>query len=225
VSFSDLLKYTLEVYLKEKTYEFKDNEFNQIYTRDFPKSIKEELNLDSDKYLVNSSCGKGNWATIPWIAIFDKEITISAGYGYYVVILFSADMSGFYLTLNQGYTWFENTYGKAARKNITEMTKHIRTIVNSDFETEIDLKSPVDLAKGYGLGAIYSKYYAKNSQDINNIKIDVYKFLKLLEEVKKAIGNDSIAYNQKILYSNKEPKLFYLKGDKNDSYRPQRYKE
>lgn len=67
------------------------------------EELYKELKLDRNRYLIKASYGNSNWANIPWIAIFDKEITVTAQEGYYIVILFNADMSGFYLSLNQGY--------------------------------------------------------------------------------------------------------------------------
>ena len=37
----------------------------------------------------------------------DKNITQSTQYGLYMVYLFKRDMTGFYLSLNQGITFFE----------------------------------------------------------------------------------------------------------------------
>lgn len=54
--------------------------------------------------MVKWSAGQGNWATIPWIAALDSRETSRTSEGVYVVYLFCADMSGVYLTLNQGTT-------------------------------------------------------------------------------------------------------------------------
>ena len=42
----------------------------------------------------------------------NKNITQSTQYGLYMVYLFKGDMTGFYLSLNQGITFFEKEYGK-----------------------------------------------------------------------------------------------------------------
>ena len=51
---------------------------------------------------VKASPGSGNWANVPWVAIFDSRAARSIRDGVYCVYLFRQDMSGFYLTLNQG---------------------------------------------------------------------------------------------------------------------------
>src|SRR5215510_14647495 len=50
------------------------------------------------------SYGKGNWASVPWIAFLDSRETTTTQSGVYVVFLFPEDMRGVYLTYNQGVT-------------------------------------------------------------------------------------------------------------------------
>ncbi len=56
------------------------------------------------KGTYKGSAGAGNWSATPWIAILDILITDTPQSGYYPVFLFRDDMSGFYLSLNQGVT-------------------------------------------------------------------------------------------------------------------------
>jgi len=51
---------------------------------------------------VEWSAGVGRWAKIPWIALMDRRETTTTQQGVYCVYLFREDMSGVYLTLNQG---------------------------------------------------------------------------------------------------------------------------
>ena len=67
------------------------------------KSFK-QLHCLNEQYVVTGSVGQGNWASVPWIAIMNKAITTSTQRGYYIVYLFSEDMSRLYLTLAQGVT-------------------------------------------------------------------------------------------------------------------------
>ena len=53
---------------------------------------------------VKASVGQGNWARVPWIAFLDDRETESTQKGVYGVILFRQDMSGMYVTFNQGVT-------------------------------------------------------------------------------------------------------------------------
>ena len=76
------------------------------FMRDLPPIINGELSLSAN-YMVRGSAG--DWKTyayIPWVAIFDKQITTSALRGVYIVFLFSGDAKHVYLSLNQGFTFF-----------------------------------------------------------------------------------------------------------------------
>jgi hypothetical protein len=52
--------------------------------------------------LVTSFLGIGDVANVPWLAFLDKRVASSIQTGIHCVFLFRADMSGLYLTLNQG---------------------------------------------------------------------------------------------------------------------------
>src|SRR5215467_13993325 len=53
---------------------------------------------------VSWSVGQGSYALIPWVALIDDRETTFTQQGTYCVFLFPEDMSGVYLTLNQGVT-------------------------------------------------------------------------------------------------------------------------
>lgn len=193
MNIKESLEHIQKNYLNEKQKDFKNNKLNEFMVNELPEIMYNELNLDRDRYLVTGSCGKGNWATIPWIAIFDKTITTSATGGYYIVILFDAEMNGWYLSLNQGYTWYqENFKNKEAKKMINYMSQKLREQLNLD-DSNIDLKTDTFLAKGYELGNIYSIYYQEESED--KIKEDIWNMLDLLYKTKIIIGDNWREYN------------------------------
>ncbi|QIP12992.1 DUF3578 domain-containing protein [Spirosoma aureum] len=123
--------------------------------------------INNDRYLIKGSAGAGNWTIIPWIAIFDTFITSSAQSGYYPVFLFKSDMSGFYLSLNQGVTEIKEKYRKGAKK--------VLELKAEDYRMQLDLNNIVfkekkicltstnsinsDLASLYESGNIIAKYY------------------------------------------------------------------
>lgn len=63
---------------------------------------------------VKASPGQGNWAAVPWIAFLDVRETTSTQKGVYCVYLFREDMSGVYLTFNQGVTELTRKHGRPA---------------------------------------------------------------------------------------------------------------
>jgi hypothetical protein len=54
-------------------------------------AVSDRVNID-----VSASVGKGNSATVPWLALLDSRETDSTQRGVYVVFLFPPDMSGVY---------------------------------------------------------------------------------------------------------------------------------
>ncbi|MGG7077626.1 MrcB family domain-containing protein [Clostridium sardiniense] len=183
----------LENYILAKEENFKNNKLEQFIRLDLKQDIYDNFNIDNDTYEISGSAGVGRWANVPWIAVFDKEITKTATKGYYIVYLFCSDMSGVYLSLNQGWTYYNNKYSKKeARQKIKLVSDVWRAELSSklkDFSKDrIDLKSnskTSDLARGYELGHICGKYYSKDNipddrellKDLNNL-LGVYRELK-----------------------------------------------
>ncbi|MEY9975687.1 MrcB family domain-containing protein [Lysinibacillus sp. RC79] len=174
-------KRVLDEYLEEKEKSFKGNDLGHFVRNDFVEILNETMSLDESKYYVGGSVGQGVWATIPWISCFDRSVTVSATNGYYLVYLFKEDMSGFYISLNQGYTYFREKYGaKEGRIKIQHTANLIRSKVAVPAEynlTHIDLGSNRGLAIGYEKGHIYGKYYDASSIPSENELIADFKVL------------------------------------------------
>src|SRR5690606_14207892 len=106
---------------------------NQIADRlrnEFPNLLAQIL-PDQTRYKVAGSPGKGTWTDNPWIAILDTLITDTPQSGYYPVFLFTPDMSGVYLSLNQGVTEVREYYKRDA-KNVLKLRAE-------DFRAKIDI--------------------------------------------------------------------------------------
>ncbi len=80
-----------------------------------PEAIQATIG-DNHRYLVSGSAGQGNWARVPWAAVFDRFVTDTAQDGYYVVYLVREDFAGIYLSLNQGVTTVKKQYGTDGRE-------------------------------------------------------------------------------------------------------------
>src|SRR5688572_2458938 len=72
--------------------------------------------LERSTLKVKASIGMGNWAVVPWVALFDTRDTTSTKKGVYVILLFRADMSGVYVTMNQGITHPMEFLGRTAAR-------------------------------------------------------------------------------------------------------------
>jgi hypothetical protein len=157
----------------------------------------------SNSFIVKAGCGKGNFAKIPWICILDREITSHIQEGYYIAILFAEDMSGFYITLNQGFTWFANKFGEAqGRREANKLSIHLKKEINASLGREIDLRSEQNLAKGYEATTIYSKHYNLNNIRGADIPKDIDLFLDLLNKLKEIISADYESFNINMTNSN-----------------------
>ncbi|WP_165590424.1 MrcB family domain-containing protein [Bordetella pseudohinzii] len=115
------------------------------------------------EYLVEGSIGNGNVARVPWVAIFRREITVSAQRGFYIVLLFAEDMSCCYLSLNQGFTEYSQQFSdKTAHQKIGWVSAQAGKHLLQEEETihgRIDLRATGALGKGYEAAAIKSYVY------------------------------------------------------------------
>ena len=186
----------LNEYLSEKNNVFKDNNIANFLRKDIVQKIAIEAKINLEKYKIQGSPGQGKWADVPWVCIFDKGITVSAQKGYFLVYLFKEDMSGFYLSLNQGWTQYKEKDGKKQGIiNIRKIRNKLREEIRSDFTeynlNEISLGSG-DLAQGYESGHILGKYYdaAKLPSDIELID-DLREMLGIYKELKGLLNNQT----------------------------------
>jgi hypothetical protein len=127
------------------------------------KSRLEQFSAVRDRphLLVNVSVGQGNWATVPWIALLNTEITTSTQQGIYVVFLVSRDLNRIFLTLNQGTTNLVRELGqREAQKQMLDVASKTRTLVADlttagfKLDNEIELGGEGWLAKNYEIGTI-----------------------------------------------------------------------
>ncbi|KAB8155652.1 DUF3578 domain-containing protein [Kordia sp. TARA_039_SRF] len=196
----DILKNPIKNYLYNKSLEYKNNELARNFRKEFPVAIDEIL-LDKHRYKVDGSAGKGKWTECPWIAIFDILVTDSAQRGFYPVFLFKSDMSGVYLSLNQGVTKVVEDYKKDAKSILKLRAENYRAkidIKKPELLTQINLDSGVSNAKNYEAGNIIAKYYPKeNLPDSNALKKDIYMFLELYNNLVYLDNSfDELNYNK-----------------------------
>lgn len=115
-------------------------------------------------YKVTGSIGKGNISRVPWVGIFRTSITKNAENGYYIVLLFSEDMSSCFLSLNQGITAVQKMYTRtfALRKmrEVADAAIKYLEIYPEAVLGKINLKSTGDLARAYEAAAIESFQYS-----------------------------------------------------------------
>lgn len=177
----------MDGYLEAKREPFSDNPMANILRNKFPEEIYKTGFITPEKYKVTGGPGQGNWASVPWIGIFNKSITTSATKGVYIVYLFSSDCQSVYLTLNQGCTELKKSLGKT--RAVTEMKRvieeTIKRIDSRGFEKgdHIDLKDDHELPYLYERGTIFYKEYKKGRIPSNEILIsDLKKMIEIYDD-------------------------------------------
>lgn len=61
----EAFEYILQNYLPESRNEFRNNSIAEFLRKNARENIKERAVIDTTKYKVEGSPGKGNWATVP----------------------------------------------------------------------------------------------------------------------------------------------------------------
>ena len=176
----DVLSNILEKYLIEKKKEFKNNSLANKVRNEYLMPFHQLLDTYSDRYILKGSVGQSKWADCPWIGIFDSIKTSSAKNGYYLVYLFNKDMTGVYLSLNQGVTVVKEEYKRSAKKVLSARATDFRYKLNfaPNDQISISLNSTIHDTKLYEQGNILAVYYdANNLPDEEILQNDLRRFL------------------------------------------------
>ncbi|MBB3106470.1 hypothetical protein FHS24_000971 [Psychrobacter luti] len=222
-----LLLNILENYKLAKLSNLTDHELAVYVRQQSADVLANAISIDSEKYKVKGSVGQGQWADVPWIAVFDKSITQSATEGYYIVYLFRADMSGVYLSLNQGWTYFKNRYKtKLGREKITQVSNVWKNELSStlnDFSYEkINLKNEGkmnSLVEGYELGHICGKFYSvEDMPSSEELGWDLQNLIGVYREVKGKLKQGSVEKTNDYLIVNSNMGLLDVEKTEDDSY-------
>ena len=186
----DLFTFVLENYINGfKNAERTDPNYDVI-TRQLPSAINMQLPTRRDLF-VAGSCGIGQKTDFPWVAIFNRNITSSAKRGLYIVYLYRKDMGGFYLSLNQGITYFANTFKKKKYEYARKVANYFKNEIGDDYfdKGDIDLGGTTGtLGLGYQETNIISKYYAKGTFTTEQLESDLKRMLAIYDELVGVLG-------------------------------------
>ena len=199
-----MLKESFDFILNNYVNEFKNAERvdpnYDVLIHQIPMQINMLFPMRRD-LLVSGSCGIGQKTDYPWVAVFNKNITSSAKRGLYIVYLFKKDMSGFYLTLNQGITYFAETFKRKKYENARKVANYFKDEIGDDYfdKGDIDLGGTTGtLGFGYQETNIISKYYKKGSYSDKMLEQDLLKMLAIYDELAGVLGEDNYDYNKAI---------------------------
>lgn len=196
----DLFTYVLDNYINGFRNAERADPNHKVITQQLPVAINMLFPGRKD-LLVAGSCGTGQKTDYPWVAIYNKNITSSATRGLYIVYLYKKDMSGFYLSLNQGITYFKNTYRRKKYQYARKVADYFKNEIGDNYFDKDDINlggSPGTLGYGYQETNIISKYYAKGSFTSEGLERDLKKMLAIYDELVGVLGADNYDYNSAI---------------------------
>ena len=189
-----LLKFR-DNYIDASSQPLKNNSFANYATSDASKIIDNIIKRSDLK--TNVSIGQGKWAEVPWIGIFNPEITTSATNGIYIVYLFSADLKKVFLCQGQGVTSIKKEFGKDQKSELLRRSDLIRTRVPNYKSTfnygQIDLAGNGTRANSYGPGVAYFKEYDLfNLPENSQMENDLNEIISLYDLLVSRGGTDNI---------------------------------
>lgn len=158
----------LNDYIAAKQEPFAGHPMGTYFRNDIPNAIYNTGIVKSATHLITGSVGQGNWATVPWVCIFDRSITTSATKGVYIVYLLSKDGQTLYLTFNQGCTDIRKVNSKKETiKIMREKAAEIISRIDSrGFRSDEDVNlgdGLTELAELYQRGIVFYKAYHKGA--------------------------------------------------------------
>ena len=183
-----IIEKILSEYIPAKQQTFAGHPMGSFFRNDIPNFIYKTGIVDSRTHLITGSVGQGNWATVPWVCIFDRKITTSATKGVYIVYLLAKDGKTLYLTFNQGCTDIRNSHSKADTiKTMRQKAAEIASKIDSRgfaSDDKIDLGFGLtELAELYQKGTIFYKAYRQgNVPSDEELKADLKNMMDIYRE-------------------------------------------
>ena len=169
-----------------------------------PSLINDVCAIDTSMYLTEGSIGKGNKTEVPWVAVFFRPLTTSATRGTYIVLLYKADMTGIYLTLNQGITAFEKKIGtKEGRIEAKKIAKQMQQLIPTPegfTKDTINLECKGHRGKGYEAACIFQRYYdfsdplPSNAEFATHMSVLLRAYEQVIEYIGQRSGDEFLFY-------------------------------
>jgi hypothetical protein len=182
---ASLFQRVLDVYLTEKTETVNQNsQSHKLLVVELPKAFN-DLIKRKDVY-VKGTEGIGNRTDYPWVCLMNRNLTTSPQESIYIAYLFRRDMKGFYITLNQGITFFEDNYKKDKYDYAEKVSNYFKDEIEEPYfsKTSIQLGGQRgDKGYGYEKTTIISKYYPAQNFNDELIKSDLIEMFKIYDEV------------------------------------------
>ena len=191
-----IIERILNEYVAAKKQTFAGHPMGSFFRNDIPNFIYKTGIVDSKTHLITGSVGQGNWATVPWICIFDRKVTTSATKGVYIVYLLAKDGKTLYLTFNQGCTDIRNSHSKSDTiKIMRQRAADIASKIDSRgfaSDDRINLGFGLtELAELYQKGTIFYKSYRQGEVPSDEeLKRDLQQMMEIYHEYSVGGKND-----------------------------------
>ena len=191
-----IIERILNEYVAAKKQTFAGHPMGSFFRNDIPNFIYKTGIVDSRTHLITGSVGQGNWATVPWICIFDRKVTTSATKGVYIVYLLAKDGKTLYLTFNQGCTDIRNSHSKSDTiKIMRQRAADIASKIDSrGFASDDRINLGVgltELAELYQEGTIFYKAYRQGEVPSDEeLRLDLQQMMDIYHEYSAGAKNE-----------------------------------
>lgn len=186
-------------YLPSKREPFGGHQLGPFVRNEVTAEINNLPFIDPSEYMVTGSVGQGNWASVPWIAIMNRKITVSTQRGYYIVYLFSEDMQNVYLTLAQGVT-------ETSKEEMLRIKSQIRESISSSSKVKIDdhiRLGESKKARDYALSTAAYIHYAADHMPVETVIVnDLQEMIHIYENYISM--NEGVGYDNEQLQGEKQ---------------------
>ena len=190
----ELFQFVLDNYITEEKKVSSASALYRVLVDEIRIEIRSIFPFRKD-LIVKGSMGQGNKTDYPWVSTLNTNITSTTKTGLYIVYLFKKDMSGFYLTLDQGITYFTDAYGKKKYESARKVVKYFQDHINDDYFSKELIKlggtSKGTLGYGYEQTTILSKYYESNNFSEDELINDYKRMMQIYDEIYKNMDTDS----------------------------------
>ncbi len=179
--------YVLNNYLLPENMEFSSSkEYYKVIVNKIPSEISKVFN--NSIYKIYGSCGKGAKSAAPYVAIINRKISTTTQKGIYVDFIFKSDMSGFYLTIDQGITSIKDKYGNKESKIIAQKAaNYFRNLIDDNRGFENGLVSghakAGSLEEGYENTRVLAKFYEKGNYTNEEVTTDLNSIMKIYDTI------------------------------------------
>lgn len=184
--FYEVFRYILDNYINEYNKVDSNSNIYNALIRQLPAKLREYINRDD--LIVKGSMGQGNKSDYPWVAILNKKVNRTTQKGIYLVYLFKKDMSGFYLSLNQGITHFEKVYKRKKYDYAVKVSKYFKSQISDLIFVDDNVvlgDSKHDLGYGYSKTSVIAKYYPINNFNDEILENDLKQLISIYDLIVK----------------------------------------